>query len=129
MRRLKKKKIVSSILIILLIITSIPVYAGADADIWERGKNWIKTGKVNTDETTIKSDWTAFNDLAGILWGIGIFVVVIGGTILGIKYVFSSVEEKASIKESMKPYIIGSVFILGALTIWKVLVELLGNMQ
>ena len=42
----------------------------------------------------------------------------------GIKYMFASIEEKASMKESLWPFIIGSVIILGALTIWKFGVEL-----
>ena len=70
-------------------------------------------------------DWTPFNDLAGILWGVGIFTVLIIGTVLGIKYMFASVEEKASIKETIQPYIIGTVIILGALGIWKFLVDFL----
>ena len=38
---------------------------------------------------------------------------------------FSSLEEKASIKENLKPYIVGSIIIIGALGIWQLLVELL----
>ena len=34
-------------------------------------------------------------------------------------------EEKASIKENLKPYIVGSIIIIGALGIWQLLVELL----
>ena len=46
---------------------------------------------------------------------------------MGIKYMFASLEEKASIKESLKPYIIGSVIIIGALGIWQLLVEFLNE--
>ena len=37
--------------------------------------------------------------------------------ILGIKYMLGSVEEKASYKKSMMPYLIGSVLIFGAVNV------------
>lgn len=121
------KKIVIFILIILSICSSIhsKVFATADSDIINQGKSWIKLVEKEGKNSDGRGNWTSFNDLAGILWGVGIFIVLICGTILGIKYMFSSMEERASIKESMLPYIIGAVIILGALSIWKILVELL----
>ena len=37
----------------------------------------------------------------------------------------ASTEERANIKQNMIPYIIGTVVILGALSIWKFLVDFL----
>ena len=91
-----------------------------------QGKNWLELAKKEGKKDS-RGNWTGFNDLAGILWGIGVFVVLICGTILGIKYMFSSLEERANIKESIKPYIIGTAIILGALSIWKFLVEFLDS--
>lgn len=101
----------------------------ADSNIWQTAKDWILYGSNNAGTTGAKADWSSFNDLAGILWGAGIFVVLIAGTILGIKYMFSSMEEKANIKESMRPFIIGTVIIIGALTIWKFAVEILDKVS
>ena len=125
-----KMKILLILTITILLLfssTCITVFATTpDSDFMGQGKNWlelaIKEGKKDS-----RGNWTGFNDLAGILWGIGVFVVLICGTILGIKYMFSSLEERANIKESIKPYIIGTAIILGALSIWKFLVEFLDS--
>ena len=58
------------------------------------------------------------------MWGIGVFVVVIGGVVIGIKYmVVGGVEEKAEVKKQMMPYVVGAAIIFGALTIWKFVIE------
>lgn len=122
-----KTKILLTLIITILLLSSsyINVFASTpDSDFMEQAKSWLELAKEEGERDS-RGNWTEFNDLAGILWGVGIFVVLICGTILGIKYMFSSLEERASIKESIKPYIIGTVIILGALTIWKFLVELL----
>lgn len=118
------------ILTILLISNSTYIYASEpNPDLVGTAKNWINLGKDEADKTGNGSTkkWSKFNDLAGMLWGVGIFVILICGVIMGIKYMFASLEEKASIKESLKPYIIGSVIIIGALGIWQLLVELLNK--
>lgn len=122
----KTRKIAIFVLTILLICSSIhvKVFATADSDIINQGRSWL-TLVEREGQNREGGNWTSFNDLAGILWGIGIFIVLICGTILGIKYMFASLEERANIKESMKPYIIGAVIIIGALSIWKFLVEFL----
>ena len=97
-----------------------------EGDIMGLARSWISTGKANSGNLN-KTNWTDFNDLAGMLWGVGVFASLIAGTILGIKYMFSSLEGRASIKKNMMPYIIGTTIILGALTIWKIAVELLEN--
>lgn len=121
----KKIKIISLVLIILIFANTTISNAG-NPDIWGTAKNWIQLGK-NEQASYGNSGWSNFNDLAGIIWGAGIFVIVIIGVILGIKYMFSSLEEKANIKESIWPFAIGSIIILGALTIWKFGVELLAG--
>lgn len=123
MKRILKTLIIFVILLILG-LTYINVFAVTpDSDFKKQGKDWLALAKQ--EKQTDLGDWTGFNDLAGILWGSGIFIVLVCGVILGIKYMFSSVEEKASIKESIRPYIIGAAIILGALSIWKFLVEFL----
>ena len=124
-----KIKILLTLIITILLLSSsyINVFASTpDSDFMGQGKNWLELAKKEGKKDS-RGNWTGFNDLAGILWGIGVFVVLICGTILGIKYMFSSLEERANIKESIKPYIIGTAIILGALSIWKFLVEFLDS--
>ena len=123
---MKKKSIISVLTICVLLFCNVTVSNAANSDIWGTAKKWIELGKNEKSEYG-NPKWTSFNDLAGILWGAGIFIIAIAGGILGIKYMFSTVEEKASIKQSIWPYIIGSVIILGALTIWKFSVEILAG--
>ena len=120
-----KKSLKIFLIILICLFCSINSTCSA-MDLIGEGKNWIELGKQEQNRTQI--DRTKFNDFAGILWNLGLFVVLILGATLGIKYMFSSVEEKASIKSSMTPYIIGTVIILGALTIWKILVEFMGDL-
>lgn len=122
---MKKKIFIILILMLILMCRVVNVYANANMNIMETAKSWITLGETGGDLST--SDWSSFNRLASMLWGIGVFVVVIGGTIIGIKYMFSSVEEKASLKQNVIPYVIGAVMILGALSIWKLLVDLFKN--
>lgn len=112
-------------IILIYLCCNISFTYASDIDIMGTARNWINLGKKEQGSTNLAKTKTEFNDLAGVLWELGIFVVVICGTIVGIKYMFASVEEKASIKESIQPYLIGSVIILGALGIWKFLVEFL----
>ena len=118
-----KKIFITILIIIIFLFCNMTIVYGASSDIIQTAMNWLNLGKIESQKR--QSDWTSFNDLAGILWGIGIFTVLIVGTVLGIKYMFASIEEKASIKESLKPFIIGTIIILGALGIWKFMVEFL----
>lgn len=56
------------------------------------------------------------NPILGTITVIGIVISAITLTVLGIKYMIGSVEEKAEYKKSMIPYIIGVVLLLAAST-------------
>ncbi len=60
-----------------------------------------------------------------ILMTLSIIISVILGAFIGIKTMISSVEEKAEIKESLIPYLIGAMICFGAFSIWNVTVTLL----
>ncbi len=124
-----KKIIVIGLMLSILLSINVCTYASAEpkSDIIGTAKEWIRLGK-ESDSLPKRADWTSMNGLVDMLWGAGIFAVLIAGTILGIKYMLASVEEKANIKESMKPYIIGSIIILGALSIWKLCISVLQTM-
>ncbi len=69
----------------------------------------------------------ASNTLYNILFSIGIFLSVAIGMYLGGKFMVSSVEEKAKVKEMLIPYIVGCVVIFGSFIIWKLIILLLNN--
>lgn len=59
-----------------------------------------------------------------ILVSIGIVVVFIVGTIIGIKFMIASAEDKAKVKEALVPFIIGAAVIFGAFTIWSMVINI-----
>ena len=139
MKRKRKSKIIIIMLIFLTIIFNTRVVF-AQKDISEQGKDWLNTGEKNQPKGKDSlgsvldailniqgdSDHTeGFQELAGLLWGIGIFVVAIVGVWLGIRLMFSNAEDKAKSKEALQIYLIGTIIIFGSLGIWKLLIILL----
>jgi hypothetical protein len=54
-------------------------------------------------------------------------VAIIIGLVLGIQFMVGSVEQKAKVKDSLLPYIIGCIVIFGAFGIWKLVLTILEN--
>lgn len=63
------------------------------------------------------------NIILGILQYIGVGVSIIAILILAIKYMYTSVDEKAEIKKKLIPFIIGGFLVFGAVQLVK-LVEI-----
>lgn len=74
---------------------------------------------INTAELKETSDY-----MFKLLTAIGIVVMFLVGTIIGIKFMIASAEDKAKVKEALIPYVIGCAVIFGAFTIWSVVVDL-----
>jgi len=124
-----KVKKIFIIIISLLFITSFANYTYAstpDYTITDTGREWLDTGK-DSDSKIVDTDITtsAFQELAGLLMGAGIFVAIGVGIILGMKYMFSTAEGKAEVSKTLFPYLVGIVVITGALTIWQILIRVL----
>lgn len=75
----------------------------------------IETFKENQDAEDIG------NLILSIIRVIGIFISVGILMILGIKYMLGSLEERASYKKSMLPYIIGAILLFGGVNITSML--------
>lgn len=80
-------------------------------------------------ETTIdgKNLEDASSTLYNILLSIGILLAVGVGMYLGVKFMVSTAEDKAKVKESLIPYIAGCIVIFSAFVIWKAAILLLGG--
>lgn len=104
----KTMKILTTVATILLII------AMGTSIVYGLSPNEIKAGDTVTGSEQIK---TFGQKLIGILQAAGIVISVIILTVLGIKYMIGSAEEKAEYKKTMIPYIVGAVFIFAAPTI------------
>lgn len=94
-------------------------------EVIKEGDIFISQGQDDGDKidaTTLKD---ASNTLYNILLVIGIFLAVAIGMYLGIKFMLSSAEDRAKVKESLVPYIAGCIVIFGAFVIWKLAIILL----
>ena len=88
--------------------------------------SFINTGRgetvpINGDNVRVGS---------GILYNILLAIAVVAVIVelyLAIKFMMSSAEDKAKVKEMLIPYIAGGIVIFSAFTIWKLVVTILGN--
>ena len=98
---MKSKKIILAIILLVTVLTiCMPVFAG---QLDPQGYN----PTVQTDPTTIKIGKT----IIGIIQVVGSIVSVIALSIIGIKFMVGSTEEKAQYKETLLPYVIGCILV------------------
>lgn len=125
-----KKMLFKVCLITLLILCNLSVYSttcmadGSLDDVMNNGNIFLNAGSESStmiDQNDLKS---LSNFISGVLLTIAIGVTVITGAIMGLNFITQSIEEKAKVKESMVPWVIGIIVSFGAFTIWEVAVNL-----
>lgn len=125
-----KKMLFKICLITLLILCSLSLYSttcmadGSLNDVMNNGNSFLNAGSKSStmiDQNDLKS---LSNFISGVLLTIAIGVTVITGAIMGLNFITQSIEEKAKVKESMVPWVIGIIVSFGAFTIWEVAVNL-----
>ena len=125
MKRLIIKVILFTISIMFL---TVPVVnATGISDVITGGDSFIKSGE-SSDTTIDKSALKSTSDsLYKILLISAICIAVVIAAVLGIKFMIGSVEEKAKIKDSMVPFIIGFLVAFGAFGIWELAIQIGNN--
>lgn len=123
--------IIVLILEVVLMKISVPVKAfGIVDDILKWGDNFEKDGRNQAIKDNTATD-EKISDVITILYNIlltlGTIIAIAVGGVLGIKFMVSSAEDKAKVKESMIPYVVGCIAIFGALMIWKVVIGILSK--
>ncbi len=124
-----KNKVIN-IVMLVVIICIIPITSFADTaidDVVSGGDNFISHASSPDTVINIASLQGFSKDVYNLILSIGMVVAVIVGTVLGIKFMISSVDEKAKIKETLIVYGIGCAVLFGAFTIWKIVMAILGN--
>lgn len=128
------KKSFLSILIVLIIFSIVPTQSMCLSldDITGGATGFLDAGTgKDADENPIKTIEQGnkfknlIKDMAGTATLIGIIFILIVGVYLGIKFMSDSTQQKAEVKESLVPFIVGAIVILGAWTIWRAFVVLL----
>ena len=67
--------------------------------------------------------------IVGIIQIVGAVIAVVVLTVLGIKYMMGSAEEKAEYKKTMIPYVIGAILVFAATSIASVIVNIASGMS
>ena len=128
------RKIIAGILVLIMSVCMISnfslVYASTVDDVFGDADEFINQGEQQQNGTggineEILGDTTNF--LYNLLLAIGIVVAVIVGSILGIKYMMGSVEEKAEYKQTLLAYLISCAVVFGAFGIWKLVINILSG--
>lgn len=127
------KKILKIAIAFIVIITCLFVPITEANSIWDIGKEFLDIG-ANVNETIMDSELGRFDKTKAIngfvriidfLLGIGLMVVFVVTIVLGMRYMSVSPNEKSRIKQATTPYIIGTVIVFGAVTIWRIVIQIL----
>ena len=131
----KVLKIVIVFIIIFATLTQFNrVYASSTTDwskLFSSGDDFIKKGFNDQNVANITLDEEQLKDEASGIFKIfviiGTILSVLVGGILGIKYMSASAEDRAPIKETLIPYVVGCIVLYGAFAIWRIVVIVLQN--
>lgn len=129
MRHVLEKSLILILLVILFTCTGLSNNTYAMSDAITSGDGFIDIGKEeNQKNSAIDRDSlkTTSAKIYNILFAIAVVIAVAVGMIIGIQFMIASVDEKAKIKETLVPYIIGVFIVFAAFPIWKIVVGI-GN--
>lgn len=112
---IRNKKVIFSIALIIMILI---IFTGNVFAINPNDSKWDPTPSVNGGGTFVQRA----GKVLGFIKYVGAIISVLALSIIGIKYMFSSVEGKAEYKKTMLPYIIGC-FLLGFITVVLTVIE------
>lgn len=97
------------------------------SDVISGGDSFIDAGKDGSAKIDKGSLQNASSSIYNILLICGVIIAVLIGSIMGIKFMIGSVEEKAEIKAALVPFVIGCIVVFGAFGIWKIVVTIGNN--
>ena len=115
------------IIICIIFILSIPRYSQALSfdELWNSGIDFLNASQNSESVVPQESQMQGISQtVSNILLTIAIGVTLISGALMGINIIIQSAEEKAKIKESMVPWMIGIIIAFGAYGIWKITMQI-----
>ena len=118
-------KLILITIISSLLIFNIPLYSKAALsldDVMSAGDSFLEADSEDVVAGTPSEDElkNISNTVSGVLLTIALGVTLISAVMMGINFTIQSVEDKAKIKESMLPWIIGIFISFGAYGIWRI---------
>ena len=127
-----KKNIISLIFITIAIILCFSNEVYAMGNIIDGGDSFITLGKEKYDENKPLDEGAlkiTSKEIVNLLFTIGLVIAFGIGLIIGIQFITGSVDEKAKIKETMVPYVVGCIVLFSVFTIWKLVIGLGNEME
>lgn len=121
---MKKNKFICTLLLVVVSFFTLNVVLGvdnqkiivgeADKDFWNAATDWFSSVNKNEDLEEVGSRVDdVINTFSNMISVIGTTVFVIVTIFLGIKYMYGSVEAKASVKESLTTLLVACIFFFG----------------
>ncbi len=122
----QKSVIVISLIIIINIMFSWinMVQASGIGDVISGGDNFMQAGNSGTigiDHSKLQDTSKMINNILMIS---AMCIAVVISSVLGIKFMIGSVEEKAQIKDALVPFVIGCIVVFGAFGIWRIFIDI-----
>lgn len=111
------KKIVIILTLLSVIVMCINTFAFAIDD-----PNYYNPGELND-----RKIGNIIGDILANIKVVGICIAVVMLTIIGLKYIICSVDEKATYKENMIPYVVGCFLLASATTIPSIVYDLVNK--
>lgn len=120
-------KFIITLTLLTIIFIFIPTASYCDDDWVGHADDFLNKAdnSIGIDKGKMKS---ASDDIYNILTSVGMILSVIVGIALGIIYMMASAVDKAKVKETLIPYLLGSFIIFGAFGIWKLVINTLGGL-
>lgn len=90
---------------------------------WDQAQTWFSGGDLGNSIDNVKSGpaGTIINEFSKMVNLIGTAVIVIVTIFLGVKYIYGSVDSKASVKEGLLNLLVACLFFFGWNSIWNLL--------
>ena len=141
---MKKVSLILFIFILILAVYPSETNAGNLRDIMDTGNEFLNdaTDRMNQEYAAYRAnpnenprpigvDGGIFREATNIIYNVfltvGIVLAVIIAAVLGIQFMVGSVDEKAKVKESLLPFVIGCVIVFGAFGIWSIIINIGNN--
>lgn len=120
-----KRKIFFILIIFILMICSTHIVQATTISNIIQGADGFITNGSSSDMIAGDKIKNLSDIIYNVLLILGTVIAVIVGAVLGIQFITGSVEQKAKVKDSLIPFVIGCVVIFGAFGIWKLIITIL----
>lgn len=116
-KSMKKNIKINKLLIILIMILTLNVVftTSVNATLYQ---DYTPGGNVGSAKLQ-----TMAGKILGLIRNVGIAISIIALSIIGVKYMVGSVEEKAGYKKSMVPFVIGVILLAASTTLVKIIYD------